>query len=318
MSAYHSLIRYPFTGKTVFEFLTTKFPYHSPPEWIFLLEENRVKVQGKIAKADLVLSEGDTVTYEPIPGRIQEPEVDTNYKILKETEEFLFIDKPANLPMHPAGRYRTRTLLNLLEMVYPTVIPVHRLDRETSGIVIFAKTEESRTWLQKKFESREVRKEYLAVVRGRFEKEVCLEGFIGKDLDSAIRKKMKFSPYDFSEAKSVSTNFLPLSYNDSQNISLVLVRPITGRIHQIRVSLLYLGFPILGDKLYGPRETMFLDFVQSGLSDVLLKELGFHRQLLHAHSISYLDERGNSQVLVKSEVQNDILSFFPDYQDYVP
>lgn len=318
MTAYKSLIRYPYTGKTVIEFLSTKFPYHNSEEWTFLLEAGRVKVQNLVANSDLVLQEGDTLTYEPIPGRIEEPEVDTNYTILKETEDFLFVDKPGNLPMHPAGRYRTKTLLNLLEKTYPIAIPVHRLDRETSGIVIFAKTEEGRTWLQKKFESRVVKKEYLAVVRGFFEKEVTLEGFIGRDLDSAIRKKMKFSPNEFLETKSVSTYFIPLKFNESQNVSLVLVRPITGRIHQIRASLLYLGFPILGDKLYGPRETMFLDFVQSGLTDSLLAELGFERQLLHAHSISYLDDRACEEVFIKSNPLREIESFFPNYKDYVP
>ncbi|EOQ96933.1 pseudouridine synthase, RluA family [Leptospira wolbachii serovar Codice str. CDC] len=318
MTVYKSLIRYPYTGKTVFEFLTTKFPYHDPGEWAFLLGESRVKVQDKVALPHLVLQEGDILIYEPIPGRIEEPEVDTNYTILKETEDFLFVDKPGNLPMHPAGRYRTRTLLNLLEKIYPVVIPVHRLDRETSGIVIFAKTEEGRTWLQKKFESRVVKKEYLAVVRGYLQKEVSLEGFIGRDLDSAIRKKMKFSPSEFVDSKSVSTRFIPLNYNESQNISLVLVRPITGRIHQIRASLLYLGFPILGDKLYGPRETMFLDFVQSGLTDSLLVELGFDRQLLHAHSIGYMDERIGKDILIRSNPLAEIESFFPNYKDYVP
>ncbi|MBM9590269.1 RluA family pseudouridine synthase [Leptospira sp. 201903075] len=318
MTSYQSLIRYPYGGRTVFEFLTSKFPYHDPEEWAFLLGESRVKVQGEVATAQLVLREGDTLTYEPIPGRIREPDVDTNYTILRETIEFLFVDKPGNLPMHPAGRYRTQTLLNLLEKVYPIAIPVHRLDRETSGIVIFAKTEESRTWLQKKFESREVKKEYLAVVRGKFESELSLEGFMGRDLDSAVRKKMKFSPMEFTDSKTVSTHFFPMDYNESQNISLVLVKPVTGRIHQIRASLLHLGFPILGDKLYGPRETMFLDFVQSGMSPTLLAELGFDRQLLHAHSISYMDERTQSQVTVKSNPLREILSFFPNYKDYVP
>ncbi|MCW7489711.1 RluA family pseudouridine synthase [Leptospira meyeri] len=318
MSSYQSLIRYPFTGNTILVFLTTKFPYHSKDEWQYLLDMGRIHVQGKVASAELVLQEGDSVVYEPIPGRIQEPEVDTDYAVLKETEEFLFIDKPGNLPMHPAGRYRTRTLLNLLEEKYPLVIPVHRLDRETSGIVIFAKSEESRTWLQKKFEKREVKKEYLAVVRGKFLNSISLDGYIGKNLDSAIRKKMKFSLEEFSDSKFVSTEFIPLDFIESQNLSLVLVRPLTGRIHQIRVSLLYLGYPILGDKLYGPRETMFLDFVQSGLSPSLLEELGAERQILHAHSISYIDDRTGEKIKVRSNPLKEILSFFPNYEDYVP
>lgn len=318
MSSYQSLIRYPYTGKTVLAFLTSKFPYHSQDEWQYLLEMGRIQVRGNVASAELVLQEGDSVVYEPIPGRIQEPEVDTGYTVLKETEEFLFIDKPGNLPMHPAGRYRTRTLLNLLEEIYPLVIPVHRLDRETSGIVIFAKSEESRTWLQKKFEKREVKKEYLAVVRGNFPKPIFLDGFLGKNLDSAIRKKMKFSLEEFSDSKFVSTELIPLKFSDSQNVSLVLVRPVTGRIHQIRVSLLYLGYPILGDKLYGPRETMFLDFVQSGLSPSLLEELGAERQILHAHSISYLDDRTGEKIKVWSNPLKEIRTFFPNYEDYVP
>ncbi|EMJ86684.1 RluA family pseudouridine synthase [Leptospira meyeri] len=318
MSSYQSLIRYPFTGNTILVFLTTKFPYHSKDEWQYLLDMGRIHVQGKVASAELVLQEGDSVVYEPIPGRIQEPEVDTDYVVLKETEEFLFIDKPGNLPMHPAGRYRTRTLLNLLEEKYPLVIPVHRLDRETSGIVIFAKSEASRTWLQKKFEKREVKKEYLAVVRGNFLNSIFLDGYIGKNLDSAIRKKMKFSLEEFSDSKFVSTEFIPLDFIEPQNLSLVLVRPLTGRIHQIRVSLLYLGYPILGDKLYGPRETMFLDFVQSGLSPSLLEELGAERQILHAHSISYIDDRTGEKIKVRSNPLKELLSFFPNYEDYVP
>ncbi|TGM00259.1 RluA family pseudouridine synthase [Leptospira jelokensis] len=318
MTSYQSVIRPPYAGKTVIDFLKEKFPYHSAAEWEFLVKEGRIRVNGNLVSSEKQLFDGNVLEYEPIPGRIKEPEVNVSYSVLKETDEFLFVEKPGNLPMHPAGRYRTQTLLSFLEKEYPKIIPVHRLDRETSGIVIFAKTEESRKWLQKKFETRQVFKEYFALVHGKFSKEIQLDGFIGKDIHSEIRKKMVFSPNQFSEAKSCQTQFLPLSYHELENISLVLVRPITGRIHQIRASLLFLGFPILGDKMYGKRETIFLDFVNYGMTDSLQKELGFERQLLHAYSIRYLDERTNQTVMVKTKGFPEMELYFPNWKNYVP
>ncbi|TGL48830.1 RluA family pseudouridine synthase [Leptospira kemamanensis] len=318
MTGYQSVIRPPYLGKTVISYLSEKFPYHSSIEWEFLIAEGRIRVDGHLVNADEQLFLGNVLEYEPIPGRIQEPEVNEAFTILEETDEFLFVDKPGNLPMHPAGRYRTKTLLTLLEKQYPKIIPVHRLDRETSGIVIFAKTEESRKWLQKKFESRLVYKEYFAMVHGRFSKEENLIGFIGKDIHSAIRKKMVFSHDSFPESKSCQTLFIPVDYNEVENISLVLVRPTTGRIHQIRASLLYLGFPIVGDKMYGKRETIFLDFVNFGMTDSLKEELGFERQLLHAYSIRYMDERNNQTVFIKTNVFPEMELYFPNWKNYVP
>lgn len=318
MTSYQSVIRPPYAGKTVISYLTQKFPYHSLEEWEFLIAENRIKVQGEFVKSNRQLLDGDLLEYEPIPGRIREPEVDENYSILKETNEFLFVEKPGNLPMHPAGRYRTKTLLSFLETKYPKIIPVHRLDRETSGIVIFSKSEESRMWLQKKFENREVYKEYFAIVSGNFKTEQMLNGYIGKDIHSAIRKKMLYSPDEFLGSKTCQTHFFPIIYNKDKDMSLVLVRPITGRIHQIRASLLYLGYPILGDKMYGKRETTFLDFVDFGMTEALKEELVFERQMLHAYSIRFADERTNQIVHVHSNPMKEMDFYFPDWKNYVP
>ncbi|TGM34136.1 RluA family pseudouridine synthase [Leptospira biflexa] len=320
MVGYQSVIRPPFVGKTVIEYLTGKFPYHSLEEWTFLVEEGRITVSGNLASMHKPLLDGEVIEYNPIPGRIKEPEVDTNYSILKETEDFLFVEKPGNLPMHPAGRYRTKTLLSFLETKYPKIIPVHRLDRETSGIVIFAKSEASRKWLQKKFETRVVYKEYFAIVLGKFTKEQKLDGYIGRDIHSVIRKKMIFSPVEFPDSKSCATHFVPILYNEDKKISLVLVKPITGRIHQIRASLLYLGFPIIGDKMYGLRESIFLDFVNFGMTDSLKEELGFERQLLHAYSIRYLDDRviENQMVHIHSKSFDEMDLYFPNWKNYVP
>ncbi|MGV3667077.1 MAG: RluA family pseudouridine synthase [Leptospira bouyouniensis] len=318
MTSYQSVIRPPYVGKTVIDYLSQKFPYHSFEEWNFLITEGRITVSGKLVASDVKLHNGEIVEYNPIPGRIKEPEVDGNYTILLETDELLFVDKPGNLPMHPAGRYRTKTLLSFLETKYPKIIPVHRLDRETSGIVVFAKSEESRKWLQKKFETREVYKEYFAIVSGDFREERTLNGYIGKDIHSAIRKKMVYSADEFFESKTCHTQFYPILFNHDKNISLVLVRPITGRIHQIRASLLYLGFPILGDKMYGSRESIFLDFVNMGMTDSLKEELGFDRQLLHAYSIRFVDERVNQMVHVHSNTFKEMELYFPNWKNYVP
>ncbi|MDF3820223.1 RluA family pseudouridine synthase [Leptospira sp. 96542] len=316
--SYQSLVPKEYASFTILEYLSKKFSYHSAEDWEFLVMGDRLSVNGNIVSKDFVLKTGDSIVYRPILGRISEPTVDKEFEILKETEDFLFISKPGNLPVHPAGRYRTQTLLSFLEIKYQKLFPVHRLDRETSGVIIFAKNETARASLQKKFESREVEKKYLAIVRGKFTERISLSGFIGRDANSVIRKKQIFRMKEFENSKTSISKFYPLVWNQNLDLSLVGIRLETGRIHQIRANCLFLGHPILGDKMYGDRESIFLDFINQGESESLLNELGHFRQALHSYSISYFDDSIGETISVVCPLHHDLSIYFPDYKDYVP
>jgi len=288
---YKSFVPSDFHSYLLIEYLSKRFPYHSGEDWISLIENHNVLINNGFAFPGLILKTGDEISYTPRPNAIREPEINRDYKILLEEEGFLVIDKPPNIPVHPAGRYRTNTLLNLLEgdRKNEKFYPVHRLDRETSGMILFAKTVEYRLLLQKLFEDRKIRKEYLTLVYGRFPDHLVSEGYLGKDPNSSIRKKQSFRKESLGDDKYSSTEFSLVSYDKDKNISLVIVKPHTGRIHQIRATLLSEGFPVVGDKLYGKREGAFLDFINGGESDLLNEELGHNRQCLHAYSLSFND-----------------------------
>ncbi|WP_246051905.1 RluA family pseudouridine synthase [Leptospira idonii] len=295
------------------EYLFQRFPYHSREEWSELILAGRVTVNGNREDQTFPLSVGDRIEYLPFAEKIKEPEVNSDYSLLFESDEYLIVDKPANLPVHPAGRYRTRTLLTFLEKERGegTCFPVHRLDRETSGVIVFAKTKDMRGKLQTLWEAREVEKKYLALVYGAFSGEKVCEGFIGKDKEASVRKKQKYSEHPFEDSKPCRTDFSPLLYDSEKNISLVLAKPVTGRIHQIRASLLGNGFPLVGDKLYGKRESAFLDFIQNGDADRLNVELGHHRQCLHAFSVSFTDPNTQKRMEFVSSLAKDLCPFFP-------
>lgn len=312
MKIYESFIVKEYAGQTLLNYLNKKFPYHTEHEWEELISLGRVLIEGKQAYSEQELLLNDRLTYMPIPGRIEEPDVDIDFSVVADHDDILFVSKPPNLPIHPAGRYRTKTLLTFLEKTYKGILPVHRIDRETSGLVLFAKTKDAHLHYQKLFEDRKIKKEYLAIVVGEFDRSGTVKGFIGKDSNSEVRKKQVFRSEEFDSAKYAETEFLFLAYNREMNLSLILIRPKTGRIHQIRASLLYLGFPILGDKLYGKRETAFLDFVNSGETDELMQELVHKRQALHAYSVCFVDRNGEEHK-IQVPLHKDLCLYFPNW-----
>lgn len=229
--------------------------------------------------------------YRPNPELMIEPPVSVEFNVMESRENFYVIEKPPNLPMHPAGRYRENTLLHLLRKQFPEeeLSPLHRIDRETSGLVLFSRKQSSFALYQKLFEDRKIEKTYLAIVFGQFPSNLKGYGFLTKDRDSQIRKKMKWSANPDSTSLSADTDFELATYSLEKNLSLVRCFPRTGRIHQIRATLLALGYPIVGDKLYGKDETAFLDFAKNGDSKDFLEKLGHSRQALHAEKLCFLD-----------------------------
>ncbi len=171
--------------------------------------------------------------------------------IIYEDDELLIIDKPAGLLSVP-GRlpeHQDSAYLRVLEN-YPTAKVTHRLDMATSGLLMFAKHREVEVAMSKLFQARAIKKHYVALVQGQ----VINQGSIDLPLiaDWPNRPKQKV---DFKNGKPAKTLYEPIEYLAQTDTSRILLEPITGRSHQLRVHLAHIGHPITGDKLYHPEPT---------------------------------------------------------------
>jgi len=279
-------------GQKLLDFISQRFTYRSREEWQAELAAHRFLLNDTEPQSDAILAQGDRLVYLMPP--LVEPPVDANYTVLHEDDDLLVINKPAPLPCHPGGRFFTHTLWALLKEKHGLDNPrlVNRLDRETSGIVLVAKNKTAARLCQEQFAQHRVEKVYLVLVEGNFPDtptEVEVAGWLGTDPDSAIRKKMRFYPEQTNAppgAAESSTTFRRISTtSNNADLTLLEARPHTGRCHQIRASLLHLGFPVVGDKLYGVDEQLFLRFKEDRLSAADHARLRIPRQALHAASL---------------------------------
>lgn len=274
-------------GCRFIDFLARRFTYRDCAAWHEEIATGRLLVNGALAAAEQPLASGDEVTYHPLP--FAEPAVATDYTVLHEDADLLVLDKPAPLPCHPGGRYFRHTLWALLRERHDLARPLfaNRLDRETSGVIVVARHRDAARHLATQFAMQQIDKEYLVVVEGEFpHRESTATGWLAPDLKSAVRKKMRFfQAQPPLAAKACTTGFTRLATQNG--LTLLMARPLTGRCHQIRATLLALGFPVVGDKLYGVDETLFLRFIDDQLTAADGERLRLPRQALHASRLTF-------------------------------
>jgi 23S rRNA pseudouridine1911/1915/1917 synthase len=205
-------------------------------------------------------------------------------QVLHEDEELLVLHKPAGLVCHPTKGDAYSSLVSRVRLYTRSDSEpqmVHRLDRETSGVMVFGKTAEASLTLRRLWETGLVTKEYLAIVHGHVAKEEGLmDGPLGRDESSAIAIKDCVRP-DGTTARTRWWCVRRFS-NDGEPFSLVRVRLDTGRKHQIRIHFAHAGHPLVGEKMYGSDEELYLAFVQRRLTDTQKKLLRLPNQALHA------------------------------------
>jgi 23S rRNA pseudouridine1911/1915/1917 synthase len=235
----------------------------------------------------------------------------TNFKILEECEDWLIVDKPAPLIMHPTGKSDEVTLLGVLKKAIPggEFFFVNRLDRETSGCVLVAKSSGVARRLGKMMGRREIEKSYEAIVRGWPEWEEVR-------VTEPIRRKGEFEESEVwvrqavhPEGKASETGFRVegLFENAGDRFARIGCDPRTGRTHQIRVHLQFLGFPIVGDKIYGDEGRAYLEFLAEGWTDDSCERLRLDRQALHARRMEF--EWDGELVVVRSPLPDELRSF---------
>ncbi len=239
----------------------------------------------------------------------EEPNVPLYFDILYEDDAILALDKPAGLPVHPSASYHKNTLTYLLRQRYGDHAPqiAHRLDRETSGLLLCGKTLDSERALKIDFENRNVSKRYLAIVRGEMPEDA---GRIELPINRAkegLHILMEVTSH--GEGYPSATRYRVLARR--QGATLVALAPESGRQHQLRVHLAALGHPILGDKLYGPEGVQtFLDYIETGMTDALLGRLGHERQALHAYELHFSHPSTGEPTTLRAPLSDDLVALW--------
>jgi len=207
--------------------------------------------------------------------------------IIYEDEHILVLDKPGWLVCHPSKNGPWSSLVGAAKE-YLGVESIHlasRLDRETSGVVLLAKHRGAASRWQKGIELKTVRRSYLTILEGEMEGSREISTFLGKDPTSEVFVKQRVTE-NSKKSQRAESAFIPLEVKNGYTFALVLTR--TGRMHQIRVHAQSIGYPLVGEKLYGRDETYYLRFCEGGWKNEWMEDLGMSRQALHGRSLGFI------------------------------
>ncbi len=297
-------------GQRLDQFLRYHYKTRSRNQIQKAIEDGKVQIKGRLLKPATTLKAGmqiEVVT----PFSKEEPAVNLNYKIMYQDPYVLIIDKPGNLPVHPAGRFITNTLLTDLRIKHADELKpnenfylIHRLDRETSGLLVLAKQKDTARLLIEQFYKRKIEKRYFAVVNGNCkEKQFTVDAPIGPATNSAVRLKM--AAYPIANPQAAVTEFKVLQR--THQYDLIDCKPLTGRQHQIRVHLAHSGYPLVGDKLYGNHEEYFLKYIEEGkMTESLRSVFCIDRHALHSYYLKFFHPHLGKHVEFESSLPEDM------------
>ncbi|MFC1622829.1 RluA family pseudouridine synthase [Patescibacteria group bacterium] len=257
-------------------------------DWINIIKNKKVLVNSLVEKPSYRLEEGDVVDIEIKKDNKKKlfPQRRIEIETVFENRDFIVINKQSNISVHPDNKNNKDTLVNGLVARYPEIEDVrdtdewsylrpgivHRLDKDTTGLMIIARNQKAFDALKEKFKNREITKKYQAIVYGKVSPE---EGVIDKPLarSTNYKKQVIAGQKTKTKVRDAVTEYKVLK--QFEKYALVEASPKTGRMHQIRVHLFSLENPIVGDRLYKRREFRCEDFI------------GADRQMLHAHSLEF-------------------------------
>jgi 23S rRNA pseudouridine1911/1915/1917 synthase len=280
-------------GDRLDRFLAAALPDVSRSYGQQLIGDGHVRLNGQSAKPSAILALNDAVSVTlPLPQATDLIPENIPLDIRYEDDDVLVVDKPAGMVVHPAPGHAAGTLVNALLYHYPDIAIagdlrpgiVHRIDRDTSGLLVVAKHDRAKTHLQAQQQARTMTKLYLALIEGHFREP---EGSIEAPLDRHPTDRLRMAVV--RTGRAARTDYRELERLGSY--SLVEVRLHTGRTHQIRVHFAHKHHPVAGDPLYGPNRKT--------------NPLGLERQFLHAHCLGF-DGLGGRHVEVTSPLPADL------------
>lgn len=271
-----------------------------------LIESGHIRIEGKKSKPNYRVRVGEKIDIE-IPkktegGVLPEP---IPIKILYKDKDIAVIEKPPGMVVYPAPGHERGTLMNAI--AYHIGIPdapggplragiVHRLDKDTSGVMVIALTEDSYKGLIRQFKERTIHKEYLALVWGRSKDRGVITSSIGRSISD--RKKMSTRSRRAKEARTIWEVIARYG-----NTSLLKIKLETGRTHQIRVHFSSEGHPVLGDKVYGKKTS--------------IGNIKFERQMLHASVLGFMHPIENKYMEFESPLPEDMKSVIEKLTSYL-
>jgi len=230
-----------------------------------------------------------------------------NIKILYEDKDLIVLDKPSGLVVHPGAGQQNQTLVDFLIKKYGKNLSnlsgidrpgiVHRLDKDTSGLLLIAKNNKIHKLLQEKFEKREVNRLYLAIVWGLLNKN---SGSFIMNIGRNPKNRKKFSIFKVGGKRAITK--YKVKKNFSNVASLIECKLLTGRTHQIRVHLSSSGNSIIGDKKYGKNKSKLLKNVDKSLINDIVS---FKRQALHAYFLSFVHPIKKKKIQLNSVLPSD-------------
>jgi 23S rRNA pseudouridine1911/1915/1917 synthase len=277
-------------GERLDVFLARSLPDLSRAHAQRLIAEGHVRIEGENPKPSLRVEAGARIEVEiPAPVPIAPRPESIPLAVLYEDRDLLVVDKPAGMPVHPGPGHEGATLVNALLAHCPDLTGiegslrpgiVHRLDKDTSGLLVVAKNDRAQLALQSQMAARTARKEYLALVQGMPPSHGTIDAPIGRH--PGRRKQMAV----VAEGRPARTHYRVLGQAGAD--ALVLTRLETGRTHQIRVHFAAIGHPIVGDQVYGKR------------SDLVA------RQFLHAWRLGFRHPRTGDWLSFEAEIPEDL------------
>lgn len=285
-------------------YLAKHFLFFSRSAWQRRIDDELVLVNSRPLKCSAKLKTGDTITMFSPP--VAEPDVDRDVRVIWQEGPVMAVYKPGNLPMHESGPYRKNTFTEIVWQTFGREwSAVHRLDRETSGIVLCGSTPDARASLAKALARRDVRKQYLAICRGTpAEHDWICDGAIGDLAESAIRIKKWVVPDGLPSSTAFTVE------DSAEGAVLLRARPFTGRTNQIRIHAAFGGHVIFGDKLYHADESIFLEFYEQGATASVLERSGFRRLCLHATGIEFEHPESKKRCYVECPMPEDMSEFW--------
>jgi len=215
-------------------------------------------------------------------------------------KDFAIFDKPSNLVIHPNSKKTEYSLLDEIRYHFgDKANQAHRIDAETSGLVLVGKHEKATNALAGMFETKEYKKSYLAIVEGKIEKELTID----KNLKKEGKKiGVRMATCEEDEGKHSVTHVKPISYNEKKDLTLLELIPITGRQHQIRVHLYSIGHRILGDPIYGVDDIEAEGYLNKTLSKKdRIKATNSHRLWLHANYLEFNFQKVTYKIFSKND-----------------
>lgn len=294
------------------QFLALRYPQFSRSHWQSRIKRSQVLLNSRGAKPNETVKKDSTIKY--LVSRPDEPLVNENIQFLYNKDGLLVVDKPADLPVHPGGSYFKGTLVEILKEQhgFDYIAPIQRLDRETSGVMLVCTNKIAASQYSKWLKVGLFQKIYLLAVEGKFPTSLHAVGW-QRTIDSEeILTRYEFSLEQKGEQdKRSETKFKRLHYNKHQDTSLLLVKTLTGRHHQIRCTANSVGFPVVGDKLYGLDQRFFLKFLKDELSEIDRKRLRVSRSMLHSFSLFVRGQASQQKFRAKPPL--DFIKLFPEF-----